>query len=131
MREKYHKWTVKTDLSPVRRFRFTENEWKVILEAAGFYADKLAQEKYPKVKELYDYLIHANMSYHEGLHENWLGVKPGDPQYEEYQKVNAEYEGIRKKVHTLNAIERQLMLAFNMVSADLPKWVLTKERIMA
>jgi rubrerythrin len=103
----------------------------MILEALGFYADHLAQVKYPKVKELYDYLIRANMVYHEGLHENWLGVKLGDPQYEEYQKVNAEYEGIRKKVHTLNAIERQLMLAFNMVSADLPKWVLTKERIMA
>jgi hypothetical protein len=127
---KYQKWTQKTDLSPVRRFRFTENEWKVILEAVGFYADHLAQVEYPKVKELHDFLIQTNMAYHHGLHENWLGFQPGDPNYDAYQKADAEYEGIKKKVNTLNAVERQLMLAFGMVSADIPKWALTTKRMM-
>jgi len=122
-KRRYRKWTIKTDFSPVRRFCFKETEWKVMLEAVGHYADYLAQVKYPLVKKEWDRLVKENMAYHmEVLHGQWLGVKPGDPQYEAYQKVNSEKDDIQRKVRMLNLIERQIRLAFKLIDPKIPQW---------
>jgi len=129
-KRKYRKWTSKTDMSPVRRFRFTENEWKFILEAVTHYIDYMAEVMFPPLREQLNQLIHDNMRYHGGV-GNWLGVKPGDPQHEEYQKVNSEVELLRSKVNALEAVERQLRLAFHLIDPKIPNYQYTPyERVM-
>jgi len=125
------KYRKKNDISPIHRLRFTENELRLILESVGFYADHLSQKVYPKVKGQWDQLVRENMRYHgQVLHEQWLGVKPGDPQFLAYEKVDSQIKELRTKVDGLNLIERQLMLDFKLIDSKTPQWQLTFKRIM-
>jgi len=125
------KYRKKNDTSTVHRLRFTENELKLILESVGFYADYLSQAVYPKVKAQWDQLVKENMRYHEQvLHERWLGVKPGDPSFEDHAKVDGQIKELKTKVDGLNLVERQLNLDFKLIDSKTPQWQLTFKRIM-
>jgi hypothetical protein len=114
--------TVKTDLSPVRRFRFTELEWKLILEAVSHYADYLAQVEYeklqePKKKEWNRCFAIDPYQHDKELWKTWIEL------------TNKE-QAIKTKVAQLNLIERQLMLAFKLIDRRVPKWQFTINRVM-
>ena len=110
----------KTDTSPVSRLRFTENEWKLILESVSFMADYLVEQEYPKHRQFW-----LNQEYfmtHETNPESELGK-----QWREHTDKCGE---IQTKVGKLNLIERQLELHFKLITGRLPEWKRTLHRVM-
>ena len=108
------------DKSPVSRLRFTENEWKLILKAIGFYADYLAEQEYPKHR-------------HFWLNSEYFQAHETDPESElgKQWRIHTDKCGeIKTKVRELNLIERQLELHFKIINGKTKEWMRTVHRVM-
>jgi len=108
------------DTSPVSRLRFTELEWKAILEAVGFQADYLVNHEYPIHKEIW--LNQEHFAAHETNPNSELG--------QEWTKHTDMVQDIKNQVVTLNGIERQLQLHFKIIDGSVPEFWRTVKRVM-
>ena len=82
----------------VRRFRFTDSEWKLILEAVSHYSKHLFEVEYPQHQKIW-----------LGQEYFWAHQKdPSSPLGLEWQKNADMCTQIRAKVSRLDLMERRL-----------------------
>jgi len=121
IKRKHSIWfSQKQDTSPVSRLRFTENEWKAILEAVTFQADYLAQQQYPIHREFW-------------VNHDYFWAHEADPNSEKGKLWTFHTDKcgeLKNRVAKLNLIERQLMIHFKMIDGSDPAWIRTKDRMM-
>jgi hypothetical protein len=111
---------MKKEPERVMRLRFTESEWKLVLEAVSFIADYLALKEYPKSRSIW-----LDTEHFEAYEAN-LDSDMGKAWTEHTNKC----QQIKNKVERLNKIERQLQLTFKLIDASTPEWIRTKDRFV-